>query len=202
MSDRSVVTSWLHSLCERSEAKEWFCVLHSRKSWVWAIHFGVAEITMRNVLLQALFLLIIFAQNPYYLYVTSIMGGWLSANLVNAMAMFVSDVSDDRWVVHCATSLHAPMNNNNDSDCRMRGSLIACYDTAFNVGAALAYFIAKYFNLVDQAKVLLVFPVLFLVMFIGIPQTPQHLARKGDKEVCVCVSMQPNVMNVDLLWLL
>lgn len=41
-------------------------------------------------------LLIIFAQNSYYFYATSIMGGLIGAFPVICMPLFVSEISEDK----------------------------------------------------------------------------------------------------------
>lgn len=47
-----------------------------------------------NLFVQLIFVLIIYARNPYYLYVASIIGGVIASCHLVSMPMFVSEIAD------------------------------------------------------------------------------------------------------------
>lgn len=67
--------------------------------------------------------------------------------------------------------------------CSVRGSLNSLMDPALNSGIVLPCLLANYFSPVDQIKILLIFPVLFVVLTMFLPQTPDYWVQRRKKEV-------------------
>lgn len=82
---------------------------------------------------------------------------------------------------------------------RVRGSLTSIYDPSYNVGILTSYILGNYFNLIDQIKIQLVVPVIFLLILWFIPESPEHHHKNNDHQVIVSfqrvwinVSTHPN----------
>lgn len=89
---------------------------------------------------------------------------------------------------------------------RTRGKLNAFYDPAYNLGCILAFLLANFFDCVTQAKFHLILPVIFLISFVGIPQTPQHLINLKMHKVRIADETQvflfkKHYLLINLLWI-
>lgn len=66
---------------------------------------------------------------------------------------------------------------------RIRGALNAFYVPANKLGYLLTFLLANYFNFIDQAKFHLILSIVFMTLFAGVPETPQHLVNRKKHEV-------------------
>lgn len=71
-------------------------------------------------------------------------------------------------------------------DISIRGSLNSLTDPSYNIGQLFGYVLANYFDYADQAKVHLLLPVIFMIVFIKIPDSPQYLISTERLKVCKC----------------
>lgn len=69
--------------------------------------------------------------------------------------------------------------------CRIRGTLLSFFDPFMNLGHVVAFVLAKYFDYATQAKFLMIFPIVFVILFARIPESPQHLINVQKQEVNV-----------------
>lgn len=67
---------------------EWWCAW-----WRGTIEF------IAILFFQLISLLAIFAQNPYYLYAGSVIGGLVGAGQIISMPLFVTEISFDKWAL-------------------------------------------------------------------------------------------------------
>lgn len=66
---------------------------------------------------------------------------------------------------------------------RLRGTLFSLFDPIWNSGTVMAFVLAKYFDYATQAKINLVMPILFVILFARMPDTPQHLVNVERQKV-------------------
>lgn len=62
-----------------------------------------------------------------------------------------------------------------NSNFSIRGSLNSIIDPSFNLDMLSGFVIANYFDYVTQAKLLLILPIVFVMLFARIPESPQYL---------------------------
>lgn len=67
--------------------------------------------------------------------------------------------------------------------CSVRGSLNSIMDPAMNSGVMLSFLLGKYLNVVDQAKFLLIVPVVFVALAVFMPQTPDYWVQRNKRKV-------------------
>lgn len=65
----------------------------------------------------------------------------------------------------------------------VRGALSSLYDPLYNIGIILSYFMANYLNCLDQAKVQLIIPGIFVVILFFLPESPEFWIRKNVDKV-------------------
>lgn len=65
----------------------------------------------------------------------------------------------------------------------MRGSLNSIFDPAMNTGVAVSFLLSGYFNPVDQAKIHIIVPAIFVVLALFLPQTPDFWIKRNKKNV-------------------
>lgn len=54
---------------------------------------------------------------------------------------------------------------------------------AMNTGSLIGFVVGNYFDFQDQAKILLLIPTLFFIVFTFVPETPEYLRRQHKNEV-------------------
>lgn len=80
---------------------------------------------------------------------------------------------------------------------RFRGSLISVYDTAYNIGAVIAFVLAMYCDMMNQAKYLLIMVFVFVALFLQIPKTPQYFIERNAAQVITHSTSHKLPINVD-----
>lgn len=79
------------------------------------------------------------------------------------------------------------MNNNYKFfNIRVRGALNSVYDPSYNTGTIVSFFLGNYFNCLDQVKVQLIVPVIFMVLMFFLPETPDYLIKRSKEKVIIC----------------
>lgn len=69
----------------------------------------------------------------------------------------------------------------------VRGALNSIYDPSNNVGLISSFFLANYWSSVDQAKMTLIMPVIFICLMFLFPESPEYLHSKNMEKVrCMC----------------
>lgn len=68
-------------------------------------------------------------------------------------------------------------------DFSVRGTLNSIYEPAYNIGIAVTFVLGNFFEPVDQAKILLPIPILFVIVAFFMPQTPEYWIRRNNQEV-------------------
>lgn len=65
----------------------------------------------------------------------------------------------------------------------MRGALNSLYDPLNNLGIILSFFLANYMDWLDQVKVQLIVPIIFMVAMFFLPESPEYLTNRNKKKV-------------------
>ena len=65
----------------------------------------------------------------------------------------------------------------------MRGALNSIYDPLNNSGLIISFFLGNYLSCMDQAKTLLVGPIIFIGIMFLLPESPEFLENKNKKKV-------------------
>lgn len=66
----------------------------------------------------------------------------------------------------------------------VRGLLNSIYDASYNTGIVVSYFLGSHLNLVDQAKIQLILPAIFIVVQFALPESPVYWMKRKNEEVC------------------
>lgn len=76
----------------------------------------------------------------------------------------------------------------------VRGALNSIWDPSCNLGALISFLLGIYLNCVDQARMQLIAPVLFIIAAFFLPESPEFWTIKNDDKVnCVMAgSVQPS----------
>lgn len=127
-------------------------------------------------------MLIIYAQNHYYLYAARALCGFVGAGLMMASGQFVCQISFDQWAFNTRLSQKHILNI--FSFFSFRGTLLSIFDPFMNSGIVIAFVLAKYFDYAAQAKCHLIVTILFVILFAKIPESPQHLINMQKQKVC------------------
>lgn len=114
-------------------------------------------------LLQISFCLIIFATNPYYLYVARLLSGFSGAGVFVLIPLFVAEIAEDS----------------------VRGSLGSLLVLNCNIGILIAFVLGNYLSYTTGVIVLASLPILFLIVFPFFPESPQYLMKSGNEEVII-----------------
>ncbi|KAJ6645536.1 Facilitated trehalose transporter Tret1, partial [Pseudolycoriella hygida] len=105
-------------------------------------------------------LLIIYAQNPYYLYVARFMSGFSgSANYV-ILPVFVAEISDNK----------------------VRGTLGSIFILSVNIGILAVFVLGHVCSYIMTPIILSVVPVIFFIGMSFFPESPLYLMQKGREE--------------------
>lgn len=59
-----------------------------------------------------------------------------------------------------------------------------------NLGVASSFLLGGYFNYVDQAKIHIIFPAIFVVLALFLPQTPDFWIKRKKKNVSAMCGMK------------
>lgn len=61
--------------------------------------------------------------------------------------------------------------------------LNSVYDPAYNAGIVVSYFLGSHLNMVDQAKVQLILPVIFMVVQFVLHESPEFWIKRNNGKV-------------------
>lgn len=64
----------------------------------------------------------------------------------------------------------------------VRGALSALYDTSLNIGLIISFFVGNSLNALNQAKVYLIMPTIFILLLFLFPESPEYLKKKLGHE--------------------
>lgn len=67
----------------------------------------------------------------------------------------------------------------------VRGALNSIWDPFNNSGIIISYLLGNYFNFVDQAKMQLIIPIIFMIVAFFLPESPEFWARKNNEKVMI-----------------
>lgn len=113
--------------------------------------------------LQISWCLIIFATNPYYIYVARFISGFGASGTFILIPLFVAEIAEDS----------------------VRGSLGSLLVLNCNIGILIAFILGNYFTYEIQPIILVFMPILFFTAFSFFPESPQYLMKRGEEEVIV-----------------
>lgn len=106
-------------------------------------------------------ILIYYATNPFYLITSRVIAGFAGGGLYSIIPNYISEISDDD----------------------VRGSLGSTVVFACNLGLFCSYVCGEYIGYLTIPWVMAPVTVIFLVLFIKVPDSPTFLAKKDLYEV-------------------
>lgn len=134
--------------------------------------------------MQASYLLLIYAQNVYYVIVSRFFTGFVGGIMFVVIPVMVAEVAEDRYMspiqfdsmefLIFLFSFH-----------RSRGGLGVLLVLQGNAGSLLGFVIAHFLNYDLGLWLCLLFPALFLAMYSFMPETPSYLMKTNRMEVCL-----------------
>lgn len=83
--------------------------------------------------------------------------------------------------------------------CSIRGALSSIYDPAFNFGIIVSFILGKYLNCMDQVKVQIIIPIIFMVIMFLLPETPEFWTKQNKDKVSRNISFNRMYKIVTLL---
>ncbi|XP_031623613.1 facilitated trehalose transporter Tret1-like [Contarinia nasturtii] len=104
-------------------------------------------------------LLTIYANNVFLLYASSILSGIVGGALVIGIPSFINEICNDN----------------------VRGFLNSIYDPGYNLGVIISFFIGNYLSCLNQAKIQLIVPIIFMIAMFLLPDSPEYW-QKRQKE--------------------
>lgn len=105
-------------------------------------------------------LMIIFATSPWELYVSRLISGLAVSIAYSATPMYLGEISPPD----------------------IRGILASMLTVAAKIGTSIEYIIGPFLSVKNLCFVSLVWPCLFVVSFIWLPESPYHLIRRGARQ--------------------
>lgn len=79
--------------------------------------------------------------------------------------------------------ISVPIFVNDITNTSVRGALNSLYDPMNNLGIIVSFFLGKYLNCLDQARVQLFMPLVFIVVIFFLPESPEFWIKKNKHEV-------------------
>lgn len=64
------------------------------------------------------------------------------------------------------------------------------YDPLFNSGMLFSFLLGNYFDYIDQAKIQLILPVIFVLVLFCIPESPEYYIKRDNKLVNINLANQ------------
>lgn len=124
--------------------------------------------------LAVFWLLIYFGQTYYHVLIARFIGGWTASGVQGGTILFVSEIANDD----------------------IRGRLGAVAPFTRNVGLLIAYILGAHLPYRDIPLVCIIFPIIFAVVFMMMPNTPRYYLQRGQ----IHVSEKPqNLYQIDCL---
>lgn len=77
----------------------------------------------------------------------------------------------------------------------IRATLNSVSDPLLNFGTVFALLLSKRFDYIDQAKYQLVFPIIFLLFFVWVPESPEHLMSVQKEMVSILWIVSIGIIN-------
>lgn len=108
-------------------------------------------------------MLILYAQNVYYLYVARLLNGIVGGGVFCCVPLFLFECADDG----------------------IRGILGATFVLSSNVGILLAFIFGHYFDYDVTPKLVIGLTCLFAISMIFFPETPLTLVKQGKIDVSI-----------------
>ncbi|XP_055848186.1 uncharacterized protein LOC129913473 [Episyrphus balteatus] len=102
-------------------------------------------------------ILIFFASDVNYLYIARILGGTTGGGIYVVLPIFVAEIAD----------------------LKVRGTLCSVFSFTLNVGMLIGNIVASHVPYLIIPCVIIVLPVLFLIIILQFPETPQFLLRQN-----------------------
>lgn len=57
------------------------------------------------------------------------------------------------------------------------------YDPSYNIGVLLSFYIGNHWNCVDQIKLQLIAPIIFILVLLFLPESPEHHIKHNNEQV-------------------
>lgn len=61
----------------------------------------------------------------------------------------------------------------------VRGIFYSMFDPFYNIGVIISFVLGNYLSCLDQAKMQLIIPIISLLIFFILPESPEFLAKKN-----------------------
>lgn len=121
-----------------------------------------------------------FAQDPFYLYASRLIGGFFGAGGYMIIPIFLIEVTDDS----------------------VRGLFLTSVYTSENVGFLIAYIIGNYFDYYAMPLFSIVLTAIYMLLIALLPETPTYLMRSNKidvsrKSVIICQQQDFSILFVD-----
>lgn len=139
-------------------------IYHTQNTWIW----------------------VYFATDAWHLYVARFSAGLTLGASFICIPLFVAEISSERYIylyyilishksgVYTIDVFFLIGFNNS-----IRGKLSSLMILFFNLGILLGYIAGKYLAFATVPKVMVLVPILFMLTFVGLPNTPQFLLQQS-----------------------
>ncbi|XP_055919560.1 facilitated trehalose transporter Tret1-like [Eupeodes corollae] len=101
--------------------------------------------------------MVFFANDVYYLYIARVLGGTTGGGTYVVLPIFVAEIADSR----------------------VRGTLASGFGFALSIGMLLGNIIGSHISYLLIPCLVMVLPVIYLILVVQFPETPQYLLRNG-----------------------
>ncbi|XP_055317544.1 facilitated trehalose transporter Tret1-like [Sitodiplosis mosellana] len=106
------------------------------------------------------YLLIVYAQNVYYLYASRFLVGFVGGAVFVVIPMMVAEISEDR----------------------IRGTLCTILVLGSTGGVLLGFVAGHFLEYAETPRIALMFPILYIALFSFMPETPYYLMKTNRME--------------------
>lgn len=111
--------------------------------------------------LMAFWFFIFFGQTYCHVLIARFIGGWTASGIQGGVILFVSEIANDE----------------------IRGRLGAVATFSRNVGLLVSYILGAYLEYREIPVVCIIFPILFVILFTLMPNTPRFYLKIGKLHV-------------------
>lgn len=104
--------------------------------------------------------MILYATNPWYLYIARFISGFSGSFFLVAIPFLVAEIAEDR----------------------IRGALASILTVATNAGVLIGFVVGNFFEYNTVPKILIVFPIVFILCYQFFPESPWYLVHRDKFE--------------------
>lgn len=128
-------------------------------------------------------LIIMYGDSVNYIIFARFMAGWTGGGIFSITILYVAEIADDKWVAFLETaySIFTTLSIHNVR--RIRGTLGSIAQLCRNTGMLTSYIVSSFLDYNQLPFVFIIIPIVYIVNFVLLPNTPQYLVKKGKMEV-------------------